>query len=138
MSELTIRLKRLGKKRLHTVPYKVPTGTMTLGDLIRSCVAAEVARFNETRTDPTLISFLTPGEIQAAAEAGKVAFGEVASTKQADVEKATAVALQAHTDGVFVVFVGDEEVRDLTEEINLTEDSVVTFIRLTFLSGTFW
>ena len=138
MSELTIRLKRLGKKRLRTVPYKVPASAMTLRELIRACVDREVARFNDKQTEPTVISFLTPEDIGVAARDGKIAFGEVSNPTPADAETATAVALQAHADGVFVVFVDDEEIRDPNATLELTADSVVTFLRLTFLSGTYW
>lgn len=128
----------MGKKRLHTVPYKASADVKTLADLIRTAVTGEVERFNTSRTEPKLFSFLTPGEIEGQAKDGKVAFGEVDNTDEADLETAVATALQAHADGIFLVFVDDDEIRDLTQEITLEEGNVVTFLRLTFLTGTLW
>jgi len=138
MTNISLRLKRLGKKRLHTVPYKVSADVKTLADLIRAAVTGEVERFNASRTEPKLFAFLTPAEIQERAEDGKVSFGEVDNTDKADLEAAVETALQAHADGVFLVFIDDDEVRSLTEEIALEEGNIVTFLRLTFLTGTLW
>jgi len=138
MTDISLRLKRLGKKRLHTVPYKVSADVKTLTELIRAAVTGEVERFNASRTEPKLFAFLTPSEIQRQATDGKITFGEVENTDEADLEAAVETALQAHADGVFLVFIDDDEVRSLTEVINLEEGSVVTFLRLTFLTGTLW
>ena len=138
MTNISLRLKRLGKKRLHTVPFRVPETVKTLADLIRTAVTGEVERFNASRAEPKLFAFLTPAEIQGQAEDGKVGFGEVANTDEANLETAVATALQAHADGVFLVFIDDDEIRSLDDEISLEEGSVVTFLRLTFLTGTLW
>ncbi|TXF88726.1 hypothetical protein FUA23_13760 [Neolewinella aurantiaca] len=138
MTEISLRLKRLGKKRVHTVPYRIPTEVKTLSDLIRVTVTNEVERSNASRTEPKLFAFLSPAEIQEQSQDGKVGFGEVANTEEADLDQAISVALQAHADGVFLVFLNDDEIRDLEQEIILSEGSEVTFIRLTFLTGLLW
>jgi len=138
MTNISLRLKRLGKKRLHTVPYKVSSDVKTLADLIRAAVTGEVERFNASRTQPKLFAFLTPSDIQEQATDGKVTFGDVDNTDEADLETAVETALQAHADGVFLVFIDDDEVRSLTEPITLEEGNVITFLRLTFLTGTLW
>jgi len=138
MPDISIRLKRLGKKRIHTVPYTLPAEVTTLRQLIRACVEKEVDRFNTSRTEPRLFAFLTPAEIQSQSESGKVGFGDLSNTDEADHEKALDVALQAHEDGVFCVFIDDEEVRHADDAIILTDGSVITFLRLTFLTGLLW
>jgi len=138
MDHLQIRLKRLGKKRLRTVPVKLSGPVADLDGLLRACVASEVARFNASREEPKFVSFLTPAEIGRRSRGGKVTFGDVSNPETADVETATEVALQAWKDGVFVVFVDDEEIKELTTPLSLDKDSVVTFLRLTFLTGTMW
>jgi hypothetical protein len=138
MTEISLRLKRLGKKRIRTVPYRVPAEVKTLADLIRATVTNEVERFNTSRTEPKLFAFLTPAEMQAQSEDGKVSFGEIANTDEADLEQAVAVALQAYTDGVFLVFINDDEIRSLDDEITLAAGTEVTFLRLTFLTGLLW
>lgn len=138
MPELTLRLKRLGKKRMHTVPYRISDEVKTLSDLINACVAAEVARFNASREESKLLPFLSPAEIQKQSEAGKVAFGDVANRDKADPDQATAVALQAWQDGLFIVFIDDDEIKTLDQELPIAEGSVITFMRLTFLTGALW
>jgi len=138
MTEISLRLKRLGKKRIRTVPYRISAEVKTLADLIRATVTNEVERFNASRAEPKLFAFLTPAEIQAQSQDGKVGFGDIANTDEADLEQAIEVALQAHADGVFLVFIDDEEIRSLDEELTLEEGSEVTFLRLTFLTGLLW
>ncbi len=138
MTEISLRLKRLGKKRIRTVPYQVSTEVKTLADLIRAAVTNEVERFNTSRSEPKLFAFLTPAEIQAQSQDGKIGFGDVANADEANLEKAIEVAFQAHADGVFLVFINDDEIRSLDDEITLEEGTEVTFLRLTFLTGLLW
>lgn len=138
MPNISLRLKRLGKKRLHTVPYKVTAEVKTLADLLRAVVTKEVDRFNEARESPKLFAFLTPAQIQEQSADGKIGFGALANRELADQDAAIATALQAHTDGVFLVFVDDEEIRSLDAAITLETGTVVTFLRLTFLTGLLW
>ncbi len=138
MPDINLRLKRLGKKRIHTVPYSISSEVKTLEELIRACVEKEVDRFNESREEPKVFAFLTPAEIQSQSQDGKVSFGELANQDKADQEQAIAVALQAHEDGVFCVFIDDDEIRSASDSITLQDGSIVTFLRLTFLTGTLW
>ncbi|SEQ31480.1 hypothetical protein [Neolewinella agarilytica] len=138
MPDISIRLKRLGKKRIHSVPYVITSEVSTLRELIRACVEKEVDRFNESREEPKVFAFLTPAEIQSQSQDGKVSFGELANQNKADQEQAIAVALQAHEDGVFCVFIDDDEIRSASDSITLQDGSIVTFLRLTFLTGTLW
>lgn len=138
MTEISLRLKRLGKKRIHTVPYRISSEVKTLADLIRATVTNEVERFNASRAEPKLFAFLTPADIQAQSQDGKVGFGDLANTDEADLEKALEVALQAHADGIFLVFIDDDEIRSLDDTITLNAGSEVTFLRLTFLTGLLW
>ncbi|MEM6770481.1 MAG: hypothetical protein AAF597_07870, partial [Bacteroidota bacterium] len=110
----------------------------SLNQLITACVRAEVARFNASRQDPLVLRFLTPADIGEGAAKGKVAFGEIANHQTVEVDKATAVAIEAWRDGLFAVFHGDTELLDLDTALDLKEGDHVTFLRLTFLTGTFW
>ncbi|MEM9930213.1 MAG: hypothetical protein AAF840_10370 [Bacteroidota bacterium] len=138
MAELMLRLKRLGKKRIHTVPLRVGAEVRTLADLIKACVTNEVARFNASREESRLLPFLSPAQIQEQSQTGKVTFGDIVNRDQADVVKAIEVALQAWADGLFLVFIDDEEVKSLEEELTLHEGSNITFMRMTFLTGALW
>ena len=41
-------------------------------------------------------------------------------------------------DGLFRVFLGDTELTELDEKLELQEGDTVTFIRLTMLAGRMW
>ena len=41
-------------------------------------------------------------------------------------------------DGLFRVFLGDTELTELDEQLELQEGDTVTFIRLTMLAGRMW
>lgn len=138
MPTLNLRLKRLGKKRFRNLPYRLEVEIGSLRGLITACVRKEVERFNASREEPEVLPFLGPGAIEAQSKDGKVAFGRVANPEKADAEKATTVALQAWEDGMYAVFLGDDEVRGLDAPLLLPDGTEVTFIRLTFLTGTFW
>ncbi|KUO70710.1 MAG: hypothetical protein APF81_26025 [Desulfosporosinus sp. BRH_c37] len=57
---------------------------------------------------------------------------------QANVTKAIATALLAFQDGIYRVFIGDNEVAELDEKLSLKEGEVLTFIRFTMLAGRMW
>lgn len=69
---------------------------------------------------------------------GKIGFGRRFSDKKADKQKALDNAQQSFEDGIYKVFVGDKELTDLKTAVNLQEGDVLTFIRLTMLSGRLW
>ena len=50
-------------------------------------------------------------------------------------KKAIDNAIQSYEDGIYRIFLNDEEVGALSDSINLRQDDIITFIRLTMLSG---
>ena len=68
MKELTIQLKRLGKKKIKQVPISLDSTPENLKELISACVRSEVKRYNEKREGVQVISFLTPVKIQEQGE----------------------------------------------------------------------
>src|SRR6185295_14359734 len=96
----------------------------------------QVEEFNDKPFEKNLLPFLSKDEIQDQAESGKVGFGSVYNEKKADLAEAQSTALQAFEDGMFSVFAGDVEIRNLNDEVILDESTVITFIRLTFLAGS--
>ena len=136
--ELTLQLKRLGKKKVKKVPFTLEENPKTLEELLIGCVKNQVEAFNKKRTEVNVIGFLSPAEIQEKAESGKVEFGELANTDLANLQKAIDNVLLAFKDGLFVVFVDEDEITDLKAPLDLTSESVIAFIRMTFLVGTYW
>lgn len=136
--ELTLQLKRLGKKKVKQVPFTLQETPKNLEELLIGCVKHQVEAFNKKRLEVNVIGFLSPAEIQEQAQSGKVDFGEINNKDLANLEKAIDNVLLAFKDGLFVVFVDDNEITDLKTPLELTSDSVIAFIRMTFLVGTYW
>lgn len=133
--ELILQLKRLGKKRVISIPYVLEAVPATLKELIVACVTTEVQRYNAKREEIPLVSFLNPQQIEEQAEAGKIAFGDIDNLQQVVEDKALDTAFQAFEDGLFVVFIDGVEIKTLDEEVEIKDRSEVAFIRLTFLVG---
>ena len=136
--ELTLQLKRLGKKKVKEVPFTLEDNPKNLEELLIGCVKHQVEAYNKKRTEVNVIGFLSPAEIQEQAQSGKVDFGDINNTDLANLQKAIGTVLLGFKDGLFVVFVDDEEITDLKAPLQLTSNSIIAFIRLTFLVGTYW
>lgn len=137
MPDISIQLKRLGKKKVTSIDYSLPN-VETLRELLTEMVRIEVDKFNKRREGVQLMPFLTPGDIQERSRAGKVGFGDIVNKHLAPVEESIETALIGFKDGLFVVFHNDEEIKHLDAPITLTEGSVLAFLRMTFLTGTYW
>lgn len=135
MYKLKIKLKRLGKKKIHTIDYEINAVVNSLRNLISEIVRAEVQVFNDKVDNPTIISFLSPDEIDKEAQTGKVAFGERYANDKAIESEAIENALVSFSDGMFAVFINDEEVVELDQKIALSYESEIVFLRMTFLTG---
>lgn len=137
-NNIQIKLKKLGKKKIKQFEVELQSSVENLEDLIVEIVKSEVKRFNDKQENPSIVSFLSNQAINEQSESGKVSFGDMYNQDKAIEHEAIENALLAHTDGMFVVFVDDEEIKDLKENITITEQSEVVFLRLTFLTGTYW
>lgn len=138
MPQLTLQLKRLGKKKVKQIPLTLEATPKNLQELLVGCVKNQVEAFNKKRVEVNVVGFLSPTEIQDQAQSGKVDFGDLANKDLAVEHKAIDNVLLAFKDGLFVVFVDGDEVTSLDTPLQLTKESVVAFIRMTFLVGTYW
>ena len=138
--------KALGRKKPLFSDWSIPIppewndgggdGGLTLRDLIDRIVRDEVKAFRKRQHDRQFLRALTAAEIDAAAEKGKIQMGESEVGIQAvDEDQAVGTALQAFEDGMYLVVIDDVEQTHLDQQVYLTEDSRITFIRLTLLSG---
>lgn len=71
-------------------------------------------------------------------DTGKVGFGAVYNHNKVNVAVAQENAILAFEDGLYAIFYGDDQMETLTEEIDLSQNKSITFIRLTFLAGSYW
>lgn len=140
--KITVKVKQAGRRRAlledRQIEIEELGATPRLEDLLRAVVRRQVAEFNSKPLEKNLLPFLSKDEIRDRAAAGKVGFGSVYNEHKADPEAAQATALQAFEDGMFSVFVGEDEIRNLSDAVALDDSTVITFIRLTFLAGSYW
>ena len=142
---LFISGKVIGRRKPLFADWSIPTppewnedgdGGLTLRDLIERIVREEVAGFKKRQYDRQFLRALTATEIEQAAEKGKIEMGgSEIGLQSVDEDQSIATALQAFDDGMYLVVIDEDEKKNLDEQIFLSPDSRVTFIRLTLLSG---
>ena len=137
--EILVNRKTIRKSRrgLEPLRYEIEGRPQSLRELLLAMVKEEVRRYNDAQASDGLLRWLSQGELEDLAGEGKVSFGG-AGAGQADLGKAEQVMLAAFEDGLFRVLVDGEEVADPEAPLALTESSVVTIIRLSFLAGRLW
>jgi hypothetical protein len=101
--------KTLGSKKRLFENWSIPVppqdesgdGGLTLGQLIARIVRAEVKSFQQRQHDRQFLRALTAGEIEQAAERGKIEMGASdVGIQHVDAEQSVAVAQQAFEDGL--------------------------------------
>ncbi len=145
--------------REHDLVLELPPGPMSARRLIETAVTAEVAAFQARAEEAGLVRVLTekslleslergavrPGSAQhAAGEApGPVAAGGAqvkdaavsdAAVSDAAVSTAVRTALLAFEDGIFKVFVDDDELTS-DGEVEVADGAALLFLRLVPLAG---
>lgn len=140
--QICYSVKQLGKKHpvidkdyLKIEPLSQPT---TLALLLKAIVRQQVNVYNTKKEQPVVLSILSTKEINQASQQGKVDFGDSENTELAKETEAIETALQAFEDGLFAVFLDDEQIESLDSDLSFTETTVFSFIRLTFLAGSIW
>ncbi|WP_294276073.1 hypothetical protein [uncultured Chryseobacterium sp.] len=143
--EISVTVKQLGRKHPLLNEEKLSISSeeihLPVENLIRLIVLQQVDSFNaQSFEQEDLDSIKTPGEdyLNILTDTGKAGFGSIYNERRADPEKAQENAIQAFEDGLYAIFYGDEELKDLKQEIDLSQGRTFVFIRLTFLAGSYW
>ena len=129
--KLSINIKGLSRKKvIHQEEIEILNEISTTKDLIKELVTINVEKFN----DKDILSIMTNEYIAEAARSGKIG-DEVHGDKKANLEKALDTAYLAFEDGLYCIFVNDEQTEKLDDSLNLKDGDILTFIRLTMLAG---
>ena len=139
--KLKVELKQLGArgKKVAPVPFEIEGVPSTVGELIASTATKCAEEYNErVRRGETVQSPLSERQIDDMAGIGRITFGICNGNKEQDIGKAVDNALQSFRDGLFCLFINGTQVTEEGSAIELAEDDVLTFIRLTMLSGRMW
>jgi hypothetical protein len=110
-------------------------GPVPLRSLIEHVVRAEVGAFADRQQQRRFVQVLTAADLERGVAAGKVDSGGRRAGPPPDVDAAVRAAWQAFEDGLYIVFVDDEQVERLDQPVIVGTASRVRFLRLVPLVG---
>jgi hypothetical protein len=108
--------------------FACDSDTTTLREIIRVRVKQEVDRFN--RTDAPVVQLLVQPE-----ETERLLNGVRPTQRIVDWEKQYAKAIAAFESNGFLVLVGERQILELDERVELAPETQVTFLKLVPLIG---
>lgn len=113
----------------------VAPGQHTLRALLEALVIEELATFAERQRDKSLLRILTPADLARGVETGR--FSAEARPAQAapPLDAALARSFEAFHDGLFFVFVDDDQVESLEAMVTIGSDTRLRLVRLVALAG---
>ena len=136
--KIIINVKGLSRKKvIHQEEVELKNKISTTKDLITELVKINVEKFNKKIDERDILSIMTNENIAKAARIGKIG-DEVHGDKKANLEKALDTAYLAFEDGLYCIFINDEQTEKVDDSLNLKEGDILTLIRLTMLSGRMW
>ena len=138
--KIFVNVKQIGKRKnkIDKKKYEISEKITTVKELLTEFVTINVNEFNNGFTENDIVPYLTDEKINDLSDAGKISFGVDYNGQKQDLEKAIENALQSYEDGIYRIFVNDNEVGEIDCEINLKENDELTFVRLTMLAGRMW
>ena len=136
--KIIINVKGLSRKKvIHQEEVELKNKISTTKDLITELVKINVEKFNKKIDEKDILSIMTNENIAKAARIGKIG-DEVHGDKKANLKKALDTAYLAFEDGLYCIFINDEQTEKLDDSLNLKDGDILTFIRLTMLAGRIW
>lgn len=138
--KIYVNIKQIGKRknRIDKKEYEIKGKIETVKDLLIEFVTINVKEFNEGLTENDVVPYLTDERINDLSDVGKISFGVDYNGKKQDLQNAIENALQSYEDGIYRVFVNDEELGKINDKLDLQENDELTFVRLTMLAGRMW
>ena len=136
--KIIINVKGLSRKKvIHQEEVELKNKIFTTKDLITELVKINVEKFNKKIDEKDILSIMTNENIAKAARIGKIG-DEVHGDKKANLKKALDTAYLAFEDGLYCIFINDEQTEKLDNSLNLKDGDILTLIRLTMLAGRMW
>ncbi len=142
--KVKVNIKKIGKQRpgVEPVAYEIDGKPSNVRELIIAMTSACVQDYNRRLAAKDLYACLTHYEgredLDIQAKTGKIGFGVNYGEKEAEENQAAANAIQCFEDGIYRIFLDEKPLTELEEAVSLTEESVLTFVRLTMLAGRMW
>jgi hypothetical protein len=142
---ITISVKQLGKKhpilQEKTISLDTSAAVLSVRTFIALVVKQQVELFHAASfewEDQDTIHLPKENYLPILTDTGKVGFGAVYNHNKVNIAVAQENAIVAFEDGLYALFYGDDRLESLNEEIDLSQNKSITFIRLTFLAGSYW
>lgn len=136
--KIIINVKGLSRKKvIYQEEVELKNKISTTKDLITELVKINVEKFNKKIDERDILSIMTNENIAKAARIGKIG-DEVHGDKKANLKKALDTAYLAFEDGLYCIFINDEQTEKLDDSLNLKDGDILTLIRLTMLAGRMW
>ena len=143
--QIYIQVKQLGKRKasIEAQKFIIEDPLFTVHDLLYDIVTKQVDKFNHRAIgnidgEPTFIKLFIVNSNENQSPSGKISFNLDYRQQKQDIQSAFDNVIMAFNDGLFRIFLNDNELSSLEEKINLQENDKLTFIRLTMLSGRIW
>ncbi|HAB93383.1 MAG TPA: hypothetical protein DCF49_01235 [Lachnospiraceae bacterium] len=138
--KIRINVKGASRRKAAVVQQvrEYPDRSMTVEAFLTETVRQNVREYNERKEAGEILRLFSADVIKEKAESGKVSYGDPMDERKADAEKAVETALQCFDDGIVALFADGVRYTERAQQMNLSEQSEVTFIRLTFLAGRMW
>lgn len=135
-----VNVKQIGKRKsvVDHMPFQYETVPKTVRELITETVKICLDAYKKRVEARDGMKVLAQDEIKGMAEIGKIAFGISYGEKVPEEQEAIDTAITAFEDGLYRIFINEEELSELQQSIVLNEDTELTFIRLTMLAGRIW
>ncbi|MBP4138305.1 hypothetical protein [Flavobacterium geliluteum] len=142
---INISVKQLGKKhpvlQEKSISLDTSDSVVSVRTFLELIVKHQVELFHASSfewEDEDTIHLPKENYLPILTDTGKVGFGAVYNHNKVDIAKAQENAIVAFEDGLYALFQGDDQLESLNEEIDLSQNKSITFIRLTFLAGSYW
>ena len=138
--KIRINVKGASRRKAAVVQQvrEYPDRSMTVEAFLTETVRQNVREYNERKEAGEILRLFSADVIKEKAESGKVSYGDPMDDRKADAEKAVETALKCFDDGIVALFADGVRYTERAQQMNLSEQSEVTFIRLTFLAGRMW
>lgn len=140
MVQIYVNVKSLAKKRNYVEKKEITLNNLpqTLRELIVEFVRMNVQQFNHKEPEVPLLNYLTKSDVELQSMTGKIGFQTKYNENQTDPDEAVETAIQAFQDGLYRVFIHEDELEELDHPITIQDGDEITFIRLTMLAGRMW
>lgn len=110
-------------------------GQHPLREVVEALVADEVGAFAERQRERSLLRILTPADLARGVDIGRYGAEPRPAQVAPLLSDAVARAMEAFEDGLYFVFVDDQQVESLDAVVTVGPDTRLRLVRLVALAG---